>query len=288
MSSGVFGPLPLEQTRRVYVVSLSSGVSSALAADRAMKRYGADRVRLVFMDTRWEDEANYRFLIDLERHWGKPIDRLTEGRTPLQVADDEHIIPNQKIAPCTYRLKIEPFLAYIAVLKGQGYRVTILLGMGWMEQHRMDAPRKNYGERGYEVDYPLMWKPYSLHPFDEVRAWGIEPPRMYRMGYPHANCGGQCIKQGQGDWLRTLTYFPERFESVAVWEAKKREDPLFADYAILRDQTGGELKPLPLMELKARAAKRVGTQLPLFAGIEDDTTSCICNAGDPGKVAVAA
>lgn len=111
-----------------YVVSLSSGASSAVAAERAIHRYGLDRVDLVFMDTRWEDDDNYRFLSDLEKRW-KPIIRLTEGRTPLEVASDEHIIPNQKIAPCTKRLKIEPFLAYVKGLQSQGFFGGDYLGL---------------------------------------------------------------------------------------------------------------------------------------------------------------
>ena len=53
-----------------HIVSLSGGTASAVAADRVLKRYGAEDTTLWFADTSWEDEDLYRFLIDLEEYWG--------------------------------------------------------------------------------------------------------------------------------------------------------------------------------------------------------------------------
>jgi hypothetical protein len=48
--------------------------------------------------------------------------------------------------------------------------------MDWKEQHRLEAPRKAYEALGYQVDYPLMWKPWELRPYQDVirEEWGIE------------------------------------------------------------------------------------------------------------------
>jgi hypothetical protein len=80
-----------------------------------------------------------------------------------------------------------PFRKYIAELPKP---ITVMLGMDWKEQHRLDAPRKAYEALGYQVDYPLMWKPWELRPYQDVirEEWGIEPPRLYAMGFPHNNC----------------------------------------------------------------------------------------------------
>jgi hypothetical protein len=48
------------------IVSLSGGVGSALAAERALQRYG-NRVKLWFSDVRHEDEDLYRFMQDTAR-----------------------------------------------------------------------------------------------------------------------------------------------------------------------------------------------------------------------------
>ena len=77
-----------------HIVSISGGSASAVAADRVIKRYGSENVTLWFADTLWEDEDLYRFLDDLESRWEKKIVRFTDGRTPLQVAEDRKLIPN--------------------------------------------------------------------------------------------------------------------------------------------------------------------------------------------------
>lgn len=43
-----------------YIVSLSGGTASAVAAERAIVRYGRRNVLLWFADTAWEDEDLYR------------------------------------------------------------------------------------------------------------------------------------------------------------------------------------------------------------------------------------
>ena len=95
-----------KKTGMKYIMSLSGGVASAVAAERAIKRYGRENVTLWFADTKWEDEDLYRFLDDLMKRWGGELITYTDGRTPLQVSIDAKIIPNSFLAPCTFTLKI--------------------------------------------------------------------------------------------------------------------------------------------------------------------------------------
>ena len=255
------------------LVSVSGGMQSAVCAQRVIDRYGADGLTLFFADTLAEDADLYRFLDDLERRWGVPIHRHTEGRTPLQVAEDEHIIPNQKIAPCTHRLKIEPFLAH---LKAHPKPVTVYLGMAWWERHRMDTPRKRYeAVEGVTVDYPSLWKPVDYTPpAERIRAWGIEPPRQYAEGYQHGNCAGACVKQGKGDWLRLLRWKPDLYRTYEQWEAGMRaKGPPFDGYAFCRDERGGTVRPVTLQELRETAAGRAEAQPSLFD--LDDAEGCL-------------
>lgn len=250
-----------------YVVSLSGGTASAVAAQRAIDRYG-DAVTLWFADTLWEDEDLYRFLADLERHWALPIIRQAEGRTPLRVAEDEHIIPNQRLAPCSFRLKVKPFRAWLAEQPGA---TTVLLGMDWREQHRMAAPTKAYAELGHATDFPLLWKPLEFRPYaDVVAGWGIAPPRLYAYGFPHNNCGGRCVRQGIAEWQRLRRHFPERFAEVRDWETEQRaKGGALAGYAIARDQSGGEVKPRTLAEIE-----RMVDEADTLTG--DDMFACFC------------
>ena len=260
-----------------HIVSFSSGLSSALTALRVIERYGRENTTLVFMDTRFEDDDNYRFMADFGRVHKVSILRITEGRTPYQVSHAQHVIPNSRVAPCTARLKIEPFRAYLATLPKP---VTVHIGYDFQEMHRCAPTRANYEGLGYDVDFPLLWKPYEFRPYEQICRvdWGIEPPQMYRMGYTHANCGGRCVKQGHGDWLRTLANFPARYAEIEEWERQMRLNPVNADYAILKRQTASGITPLTLEQLRIEyEAGRIG-QAGLF-DLDAASACVVCGIG---------
>lgn len=62
-----------------YIVSLSGGTASAVAAERAIVRYGRRNVLLWFADTAWEDEDLYRFMADCMQRWGGASTRSATG-----------------------------------------------------------------------------------------------------------------------------------------------------------------------------------------------------------------
>ena len=263
------------------IVSFSSGLSSALTAWRVFDRYGKDNTRFVFMDPLFEDEDNYRFMADFERRFDVEIIRLSEGRNPYEVSRDESVIPNQKLAPCTFRLKIQIFKKWLVQQEKDTDHITIHIGYDFSEMHHCEATRRNYEALGYTVDFPLLWQPIEYRSYTQVcrEDWGIDPPRMYEMGYTHANCGGRCVKQGQGDWLRTLANFPERYAEIEQWETEMRDHPKRKDYALLRSQTNGNTTPLTLRELRERyEGKRLDA--PLLCGL-DEQSACI-NCGVEG------
>ncbi len=254
-----------------YVASLSGGGASAVATDRAIDRYGRNAITLWFADTGWEDEDLYRLLADLMKRWGGDLMIHRDGRTPLQVAEYEQIIPNQKHAPCSRSLKIRPFVKF---LEAQPKPLTVLLGLDWKEQHRMEAPKRHYEAiEGVTVDYPLLWKPIEYRPYQEVvREWGIDPPRLYAMGFPHNNCGGRCVKQGIGEWIRLHHHMPERFAEVRDWEqAQRAKGGPRADYGMVRDRTGGDVKSMTLAELEQREFPA-----PDDEPSQDDMFGCMC------------
>jgi hypothetical protein len=262
-----------------YAMSLSGGVASAVAADRAIGRYGKEDVILWFADTKWEDADLYRFMADCLTRWGMKQETYTDGRTPLEVAEHKQLIPNSKVAPCSFILKVEPFRAFIAKIPGA---VTVLLGLDWKEMHRMEAPTKAYEAIGAQVDFPLMWKPYEYRPYQDVvrHDWGIEPPRLYKLGYPHNNCAGRCVKQGVHEWIRTLIHFPARFEEMKNWEQAQREKggPR-ANRTICREEVNGEKRPITLAEIERRFLAGEYREVPstVFEEYKDDRVSCFCS-----------
>jgi 3'-phosphoadenosine 5'-phosphosulfate sulfotransferase (PAPS reductase)/FAD synthetase len=259
-----------------HIVSFSTGLSSALTVDRVLTRYGKEATQIVFMDTKIEDADNYRFLNDCQKRWNHPITVLAEGRTPYEVFSDQNLIPNGRVAPCTFRLKIEIFRAYLLT---QEKPLTIHIGYDFAEMHRIEKTQSNYESLGYIVDFPLLWKPYELRRYtDVVRGeWNIEPPRMYELGYTHANCGGLCVKQGQGDWIRTLINFPERYAEAEEWEREMRtHSERHAQFSICKDQSNGETTPLTLRQLRERHEAK---PMDLFK-LDYNSACVVCGVGD--------
>tara|TARA_R100001129_G_scaffold123016_2_gene85748 strand:- start:175 stop:930 length:756 start_codon:yes stop_codon:yes gene_type:complete len=248
-----------------HIVSLSGGTASAIVADLVLKKYGRDNVILCFMDTSWEDEDLYRFLDDLESYWEIEMVKLKDGRTPLQVGEDQKFILNSRVKACSKILKQQMFRRFIKKIDKP---LTIHLGLDWSEEHRMAAPKKNYEKiKGVTVDYPLIWKPLIKKKYSEVvESWGIEIPRLYKLGFPHNNCGGRCIAQGKKEWKRLLNIFPERYKEVSDWEQKMRKN---LDTA--KDKS--IVKGITLKEL----AKEKKDQLHMFEGTAEDSFGCFCD-----------
>ena len=256
-----------------HIVSISGGSASAVAADRVIDRYGSDAVDLWFADTLWEDPSLYQFLEELEKRWDKQIIRYTDGRTPLEVAEDRKLIPNNWAAPCSYELKQRPFREYIEKLDKP---VTVHLGLDWSETHRHAKPKEIYEAiPGVTVDFPLMWEPIPWRGYTLlIQDWGIKIPRLYELGFPHNNCGGRCVRQGLGEWMRLYKFLPDRYEEVSQWEqAQRKLGGPRANRTIVRDRSGGDATPLTLEELKER---NESPQLELFTTV-DDNYGCFCD-----------
>ena len=233
----------------VNIGSFSSGLSSAVACDRLLRVH--PDAWIVFEDVLIEDDDNYRFMADCERRWERKIIVLKEGRSPYEVSRAGRVIPNSLLAPCSHRLKIELFKAWLLTLPDQ--EITIHIGFDYTELERMDRSRKGYAEMGYTVDFPLEWTPRDFRPYKQIVKddWGIEPPRMYRMGYTHANCGGRCCKQGQGDWIRTLINFPDRYAQIEKWEQDMRQlSEKHGKRSICKRIVGKEVQALTLEQLR--------------------------------------
>jgi hypothetical protein len=99
---------------------------------------------------------------------------------------------------------------------------------------------KNLLSTPWTVWMPLTERPLlgKLQIAQEARLRGLEPPRLYRMGFPHANCI-TCVKGGQTHWERVYRVFPDHFAYAErreqVFRASK---PSRADAAVLRHRSG--------------------------------------------------
>jgi hypothetical protein len=231
-----------------HIVMYSGGIASWATARRVAERYGAEGMILLFADTLMEDGDLYRFLDESAKDVGGTLVKLAEGRDPWQVFFDVRFLGNTRVDPCSRVLKRELLRRWL----DEHYapeEAVVHLGFDWTEVHRFERAG------GY-------WKPWTvMAPMTEpplidradlladLRARGIEPPRLYALGFPHNNCGGFCIKAGQAHFVHLLRTMPERYAYHERREQELREY-LGADVAILRDRRGGAVRPYTLRELR--------------------------------------
>lgn len=248
-----------------HIVSLSGGLGSAFAADRAIQRFGRNQVTLWFADVLVEDPDLYRFLHDLMQRWGGRLYWFTDGRTPEQVWDQKKIIPNSLIAPCTYELKIKPFREFI---KAMPTLPIIYIGFKYHETKRQEKTLKSYAEALPKavVEYPLLWLAAETRKLEDLceSELGIELPLLYKLGYKYNNCGGTCCRSGIGCWTRTLKFFPDRYAQKEAWEqnARSHEDAR-ANRSFYARKVGETKRPVTLEEIRQATEGKLDTLIPL-------------------------
>ncbi|MEX3620550.1 hypothetical protein [Paenibacillus glucanolyticus] len=73
----------------------------------------------------------------------------------------------------------------------------------WMEIHRMEAIQRSWP---YEVKAMMTEVPYwdKHEMLKALKQDGIRKPRLYDMGFAHNNCGGFCVRAGQGHFINLL------------------------------------------------------------------------------------
>jgi hypothetical protein len=256
---------------QLRVHQFSSGITSWAVAHLDIQANGRDNVVLLFADTLAEDDDNYRFLRDAAEQLGVPVTRVCDGRTPEQVDIDARWLSNSRLAKCSHELKQIPCRQWMTENTTPDAAV-VYVGLTWDEAHRADAIRRWW--QPWRVELPLMRPPYrdKDHWLREARRLGLEPPRMYAMGFPHANCGGTCPRGGQAQHALLLRTFPDRFARREDHE-RRMQALLDADHTILRDRTDGVTKQLPLAVLRRRIeAKDEG----MLAFDELDWGGCGC------------
>ena len=235
-----------------HVVSFSGGVCSFWAAHRVVQKHGPKDVVLLFADTMMEDDDLHRFNAEASDFLGVPITRIADGRNPWELFAAESMMGNSRVDLCSRILKRE--------LLDDWHRANcmeltsvIYIGIDWTEEHRLHRFRLRYP--GWRVEAPMCEPPFwdKCRMLEELRGIGIEPPRLYDLGFPHNNCGGFCIKAGQAHFAHLLKVMPERY----AWH-EAREEALrgkLGDVSVMKDRRGGKTTPLTMKMLRERIAQ---------------------------------
>ena len=240
------------------VVMFSGGIGSWAAAKRVVNQYGTENLFLVFSDVKGnnssphigEDEDTYRFIEDAAKNVGGIFIYLNEGRDIWEVFKDKKFLGNSRLAHCSHLLKQKPARKWLEE-NCDPEETIVYVGIDWSEIHRLPAIVKNY--LPYKAEAPLTQPPYADKEMylAAAKAEGLVTPRLYDLGFFHNNCGGGCVRAGQGQFKKLLEVMPERFK---VWENKEQElrEHLGQDVSILTEVVKGVKRPLTLIELRTR------------------------------------
>lgn len=231
------------------VVNVSGGAGSAVALMRCVEA-GHD-VDAVFADTRSETEDTYRFLSELEKRAGVPIECLSDGRDIWDVFMQHRILRVMKAGgacKASVELKQLPLAKYVKD-RYTPDECVIATGLDWMEPERQERLAKRLAP--YDTMFPLNDAPRlsRCEIIAKLEEYGLPTPEVYAKGWPHNNCGFYgCIMAGQRQWAGLLYDYPEAFGRSMNKENEFREK-VNDNFAILRDRRGGESKPYPLKVL---------------------------------------
>jgi len=196
------------------VVWFSCGAASAVAARLTLDLYGNDnRVRIVNNPVVEEDADNQRFLKDVEQWLSHPIESAQNPSFPdcscVTVWDKRKFMSGPLGAPCTIELKKNARKHW----EETNHHDYLVLGFTFDEQKRAERFRR--GERDNLLAVLVDHGYTKSRCFIELQRAGLELPRIYRLGYPNANCIG-CVKATSPSyWNHVREQHPEVFAERA-------------------------------------------------------------------------
>lgn len=195
-------------------VWFSCGAASAVAAKKTVEIYGKRcTVRVVNNPVAEEHEDNRRFLRDVEEWIGVTIEAaVNENFSSCSAVDvwaKRKYMSGIAGAPCTLELKKIARQQWEAKNKADWH----VLGFTYDEQHRSDRFKQR--ERSNLLAVLVDEHITKLDCFRILFAAGVEPPEIYKLGYPNANCIG-CVKATSATyWNHVRAVHPTVFQSRA-------------------------------------------------------------------------
>lgn len=208
----------------MIAVWFSSGAASAVAAYLTVQKYApTEEVRVINNPVVEEDADNLRFLRDVQNWIGVEIETATHPQYPnasaVEVWDRRKGMSFPNGAPCTTILKKEARKFWEVKNKPDWH----VLGFTVDELKRHE--RFVLGERSNVIPVLIDAGMTKDDCYAFLLQHGIEPPAIYKRGYPNANCIG-CVKA----------------TSPTYWNLVRNQDPeVFAQRAEQSRRLGAKL-----------------------------------------------
>jgi hypothetical protein len=221
-----------------HIVLFSGGVGSWAAA-RRIEVGPDDELILLFTDTKDEHPDLYRWLPEAAANIGGTLVWLKQEWDGLwDLFRDKNFIGNTRVDICSDQLKRKPARKWVNE-NCDPNNTTIYIGIDWTEAHRFDRASPHW--KPYTLVAPLIEPPFlsKSELLALIEEEGMVVPLSYRQGFSHNNCGGFCVKQGHGGFLKLLRADPDTFAYHEEQERQFRERT-GKDVAVLRDRSMGE------------------------------------------------
>ncbi len=194
------------------LVWFSCGAASAVAAKRAIEKYG-NQCEVIYCDTlKYEHPDNRRFMADVEKWLRVPIKILKSDKYEdiYDVFQKTGWLIGIAGARCTTELKKNVRRDY------QQVDDVHVFGYTADEHKRIVKFEKNNPE--LQCDWILWFEKITKGDcYKILKAAGIDLPMMYKLGYRNNNCIG-CVKGQAGYWNKIRKDFPEMFDKMAKTE----------------------------------------------------------------------
>jgi len=242
-------------TNKTIVVWFSCGAASAVAAKETIRRYGKENtIRIVNNPIKEEDDDNQRFLSDVEQWLSVKIETAINPHYPTCSIND--VFKQRKYmsgvagAPCTLELKKKARQHW----ESNNDFDYLVLGFTADEQDRHDRFVLNERENTLPVLIDLGITKADCYMI--LQQAGLSLPRIYKQGYPNANCIG-CVKA----------------TSVTYWNHVRKMHPeVFAERSAQAKEIGCKLvrykgKRIDLDDLPADAKGRPMKNLDFECGL---------------------
>lgn len=249
-----------------HIIFFSGGLGSFSTAHLIKQKHPSDNIILLFTDTLWEDYDLYRFIHECSDKLKLPLLKLEKGMNPIDLMKKDKFLYNSRIARCSIELKVKPARDFIFKNKYTEHyewynkhflisedieNPTLYFGIGYQEIHRTHAIIKNWSP--YQCEFPLVEE--IVDNKELLKLYDIEIPKLYKLGFAHNNCGGRCIKGGQGHWVNLLKEDYQSFQEMRDFEiamnniinAKNGKNE---KYSFIKRSVDGISKAYQLVELE--------------------------------------
>ena len=199
----------------------SGGVTSAMACKLCVQWFGAENVRLLFIDTRNEDDDTFRFKAECEQWYGLSIETLSN--------------------PC-YSSILDVWYRHLSLNVATGAKCSQMLKRVVREKFERENPFAAQAF-GFDIDEVVRAKSMLLNNANsrpifplisslltkkncidliasgQMGAGGVRLPDAYYGGYGNNNCWKTgCVQGGIGYWQKIRLEFPEKFDAMAQVE----------------------------------------------------------------------